>query len=83
MNKVIDYKSDFRIVLTPIMELFEYKKTKLDESEWIRFVESTKLSIISNPQQFLGNDLPNPQLIQKAVLEIFEEFMEDHKMATV
>ena len=79
MNTDLDfYKTEFRIALNPMMDLFEFKKTKLSEGDWISYVESTKLSIISNPEQFLGRDLPAPSLVQKFVQEIFAKYLEDY-----
>lgn len=78
MNTDLDYKTEFRIALNPMMDLFEFKKTKLSEGDWINYVESTKVSIISNPEQFLGKDLPASSLVQKFVHEIFAKYLEDY-----
>ena len=73
-------KNTFRLVLAPIMDLLEYKKSQLSETEWLKFMEATKSRIIANPEQFLGRDLPTPALIQQSVQEIFTEYLEDQKL---
>ena len=74
--ELINYKQTFRIMLLPMMELFEHKKTILTPDQWIKFIGETKSSIISNPEQFLGKDLPNKLLIGQIVGEIFADFLE-------
>jgi hypothetical protein len=59
------------------MELFEFKKTKLSENDWFRFVESTEHSVILSPEQFLGKELPPHDIIQQSVHQIFAEFLAD------
>jgi hypothetical protein len=72
------YKSNkelFKSKLAPMFEVLEYKKTLMDSSEWMAFVSKTQASILNNPDQFLGRELPASCLIEIAVMEIFAEFL--------
>lgn len=72
-------KEEFRGVLNPMMDLFEYKKSMLQPDEWIRFVHATKERIIANPEQFLGGALPAGSIIQETVNEIFADYLEEKR----
>lgn len=65
----------FRSTLQPFIDLMDYKKSKLSEEGWLRFVESIKESIIRNPEQFLGKELPRKEVIKDLVQEIFDEYL--------
>ena len=80
IEKFESSKSTFRIVLAPIFELLVYKKEKLSQQDWLDFVARTETSIKLNPQQFLGNDLPNRIILDQAVSEIFLEFIENESV---
>ena len=76
MEKFESSKSTFRIVLAPIFELLVYKKEKLSHQDWLDFVARTETSVKLNPQQFLGNELPNRVITDQLVGEIFLDFMD-------
>lgn len=71
-NKLTVLKRKIELTLEPVIQLLEFKKTELSFSDWIKFLESTKLSIVNNPEQYLGQDLPCSKIIKESVEEIFE-----------
>lgn len=73
-----DYKSireSISTMLKPVFELLIYKQTMLENHEWRSFVKKTKMAIIANPEQYLGNKPVPPQLTQLIVQELFLEFL--------
>jgi len=80
MEKYESSKNIFRIVLAPIFELLVFKKEKLNHQDWLDFVARTETSVKLNPQQFLGNELPNRMIVDQIVSEIFQEFMENESV---
>jgi hypothetical protein len=74
-NEFIIYKNAFRLKLAPFIDLLEFKKTSLSETEWIDFLNTTKSRIILKPDQFPGRDLPDETIIRQSVEEIFDEFL--------
>jgi len=51
------------------------KKDKLDKIEWDAFVKRTEDSIIRCPDQYLGQDLPQRDILRALVKEIFIDFV--------
>lgn len=74
-------KDEFRIVLQPMLDLFDHKKETLHSDQWIRFVNATRHRVISDPEQFLGHDLPPAEIIREAVEEIFDDYLEKEHVA--
>jgi hypothetical protein len=79
-NNLEAHKNTFRFTIDPIVQLLEHKRTVLNFSEWIQFVESTKARIIDNPEQYLGKDLPDSKIIKQSIDMIFEEMIEDQSI---
>lgn len=71
----------FRVTLQPFIDLMDYKRSQLSDTEWLRFVASTKLSIIGSPEQFLGKDLPAREVIKQWVEEVFDEYLLEQNVA--
>ena len=69
-------KATFRMALAPMFELLLYKKQQLSQADWLSFVTMTESSIILNPQQFLGNELPVSAVTTNLVQDIFKEFLQ-------
>lgn len=80
MEQFESNKNGFRVVLAPIFELLVFKKGKLKELDWLAFVARTEQSIKENPHQFLGKELPHKSEVDRAVEEIFIEFMEEERV---
>lgn len=74
-------KQIFLIALLPLMDLFEHKKTILNEEEWLKFVYATQTRVTINPEQFLGKELPGSEVIHKVVDEIFIEYLAKYDVA--
>lgn len=68
------YKTKFRYALKPFFVMIVAKRKELTLNEWLELVEQTKRSIKSNPQEFLGSDLPESALLMDILDEIFVEF---------
>jgi hypothetical protein len=65
----------FSLVLKPIKILLLSKKNTLSKDDWFRFVQQTKESILKNPEEYLGNDLPDSAMIEDTVEFIFRDFL--------
>jgi hypothetical protein len=79
-NNLEVYKNTCRVTIDPIVQMLEHKRTVLNFSQWIQFVESTKSRIINNPEQYLGKNLPDREIIVKSIEMIFEEIVEDQNI---
>jgi len=78
--ELIKFKYSFRIALKPLLDLFDHKKRTLDTDQWIGFVNSTKSSIILNPEQYIERDLPAEFIIKDLVEEIFADYLKEEVM---
>ncbi len=74
MGTVGFYKSQFNRKLSPIKLVLMKKKEQLDFEDWLRFVEKTKESILNNPTEYLGAELPANEIIKITMEIIFKEF---------
>ena len=70
-------KREFNYLLLPMKEMLRHRKESLAIAEWTTFVESIKNSIIRNPGQHLGADLPSKKVIAAILDSIFEEFVSE------
>lgn len=78
MNDIArSHKRKFNYALEPIKVMLMHQQSVLKKQEWLRFVERTKLSIIHQPEQYIGQDLPERKVVADIVSVIFEEFLED------
>ena len=78
MNNLVDFeKRSIRLTLSPMFELFRYKKANSENDDWLKFVLKTEERIVNNPEQFLGSDLPPKLVLEQSVKEIFEQYLED------
>jgi hypothetical protein len=71
------YLNKFNSTLEPIKVMLRYKKDDLTYSDWIAFVERTQASILRNPDQYLGPELPEKESLDIIVKTIFRNFL-DH-----
>jgi hypothetical protein len=51
------------------------RRNEMDEQEWLALVEKTKESVLSHPDQYLGQELPPPQTLRLIVQDIFDELI--------
>jgi hypothetical protein len=69
------YKRKFRNALQPLFVMLIHRKVKMDHIEWRRYVQRTMTRVKENPQEFLGVDIPSPNLVSDIVDDIFFEFI--------
>ena len=69
------YLKKFNTSLEPIKIMLINKKDGLTHSDWLGFVERTKASIIRNPDQYLGPELPEQESLEVIVKTIFTNFL--------
>jgi hypothetical protein len=69
------YKRRFRNSLQPLFVMLIDRKRKMDQLEWSDYVKRTMNSVLNNPREFLGADVPHPSLIEDIVDDIFSEFI--------
>ena len=84
MNNQVDFqKRSIRILLSPMFELFRHKKANIENEEWLKFVLRTEERIVSNPQQFLGPELPSKLVLEQSVKELFDQYLEEERQEPV
>jgi hypothetical protein len=69
------YKESFAIILEPMKAMLVNLEKSLSREEWLKFIDKTRLSIINNPEQYLGLDIPDHTSLGIIVSEIFDEFL--------
>ena len=69
------YKESFAIILEPMKAMLVNLERNVSRDQWLQFVEKTRLSIINNPEQYLGLDIPDRISLRIIVSEIFDEFV--------
>jgi hypothetical protein len=73
--EIITYKKQFNVTLEPIKVMLLDRKYTLEHTEWVALVERTESSILRNPDQYLGKELPEQESLNIIVKNIFEEFL--------
>jgi hypothetical protein len=73
------HEAQFNKLLYPFLLMLASKRDQISQDEWLRLVERTKNSIIWNPDQYLGNQLPSKDLIKIIVTDIFDDFLGEHQ----
>lgn len=76
-RQTIYYRRRFNIALEPIKVMLVNKKRTLTLVRWLGFVNRTKLSVLSYPDQYLGDGLPERDVMEPIVSAIFSEFLKD------
>lgn len=69
------YRARFNRTLEPLKVMLVNRKNKLPRRQWIDFVESTRSSVLSHPEEYLGRDLPSHEILDRVVGGIFEDFL--------
>jgi hypothetical protein len=78
MNDIVrSHKRKFNYALEPIKVMLVHQQNILKKKEWLSFVERTKLSVIHQPEQYIGQDLPERKMLTDIVTTIFEEFLRE------
>jgi hypothetical protein len=60
------------------MDLIKYHREESTTGSWIEMAEKIFARVITNPEQYLGKDLPQPDVIKKIVAEIFNDFAKEN-----
>lgn len=76
-RQTIHYRRRFNIALEPIKVMLVNKKRTLTLVRWLGFVHRTKQSVMTNPDQYLGDQLPPKDVMEPIVSSIFSEFLRD------
>ncbi len=71
------YKSRFRFALKPFFVMINDKQKEMHAAEWKKLIATTRERILANPVEYLGNDLPEPLLMEDVLNEIFDEFLKE------
>jgi len=71
------YKTKLNRRLEPIKVMLVNRRTILPTDEWLHFVQKTKASIMVHPDQYLGEELPPPELLTRVIEIIFADFLKD------
>jgi len=78
------YKRIFRRNLQPLFAVLVVRRRSMDKVTWTLLVNETLRHVIDNPVEYIGSDLPNPQLISDVLDEIRIEFLkESHTLLDV
>ena len=56
------------------------RRKTMGVTEWQQFLQRTRDSILANPSEFLGAELPERGLMRDVLDEIFLEFHKDQKV---
>ena len=73
------YKKQFDMTLEPFKAMLTERKQTLAYQDWRALVERTTSSILNNPDQYLGRELPEQESLNVIVKNIFKEFLSNHE----
>jgi hypothetical protein len=76
-EEALEYKRQFSLTLKPILEMLEHKRHQMSSEDWDVHVIQVEASIINNPEQYVGKELPNVNIVVRIIREIFEDFLQD------
>ena len=76
-EEFLRYKRQYDWVLKPFFDMLEQKREGMSDDEWSLAVIQLEACIINAPEQYLGHDLPEKDLIGRIIKEIFEDFLEE------
>jgi hypothetical protein len=65
----------YSLLLKPIKILLLSKRQAWSRDYWFRYVQETKERILLNPEEYLGTDLPEPEVLRDTVEFIFRDFL--------
>ena len=71
------YRLVFNRKLQEIKVMLIHHRGFVSDDEWQQLVKMTKLAILKNPTEYLGEELPAPELLRAVLDLIFEQFLED------
>jgi hypothetical protein len=68
------YKRRFKNALEPLLVMLVAKKPELTPRRWNALVLKTVISILNNPCEYLGTELPDYHLVCDIMHEIVQQF---------
>jgi hypothetical protein len=71
------YKRIFRRNLQPLFAVLVARRRSTDKVSWTQLVDETLRHVIDNPEEYLGCDLPNRQLMRDVIDEIRSDFLKE------
>jgi len=77
-DAILLYKRKFNHALEPLKEMLVHQQTILANKEWLKFVDRTRMSVINQPEQYLGTDLPDKEELTILINGIFQDFLKHH-----
>lgn len=77
------FKTDFLSTLRPFIEMLETKRKVMLMEDWVSFVRTVQLRIMTEPEQYLGRELPSQLTVELIINEIFEEFLYEYSSPEV
>jgi hypothetical protein len=77
------FKTKFRYALKPVFAMLVDKQNELDRREWSAMVMKIRNSIQGNPSEYLGADLPDTDLLNDVLEELFHEFQRERSPRSV
>lgn len=75
ISEITLFKKKFHKVLEPFKVMLAGRRNEMTQEEWVAFVEKTKESVLSHPDQYLGQELPPPNILRTIVQDIFDELI--------
>jgi hypothetical protein len=72
------YKARFRFALKPFFVMINDKRKDMPYDQWKEFIDQTRNSVLANPVDFLGDDLPEKSLMRDVLDDLFDEFLKEH-----
>ena len=69
------YRRKFNTALEPIKVMLVNKKRTLTLATWLTFVNKTKSSILTRPNEYLGENLPPAEKTNEIVDSLFTDFL--------
>ena len=69
------FKAEFLYTLRPFMEMLETRRGAASSEEWVSSVRTLQLRVMTEPEQYLGRELPSQLIVDLIINEIFEEFV--------
>ena len=71
------YKTKFRYALKPLFAMLVARQQSMERKQWVEMVTKSSNAVRNNPAEYLGDDLPESDLLRDVLDEIFLEFMKE------
>ncbi len=76
-TEIKTHRLRFNRALEPFKVMLMNRKGDLTLEDWLHLVNRTKHGVLTEPDQYLGKELPDKEAIQKVVERIFFEFLKE------